>query len=72
MYLDLLRLTAGVAVVTGGGRAVGVACAGALGEAGARVAIADRDRQGLAASPAMTVPRTRPPWRSSSATPRAS
>ena len=56
MYLDRMKLDGRVAVVTGGGRAIGLACATALAEAGARVVIADRDptvlADGLAALPA--------------------
>ena len=41
--LDSFRLDDKVAVVTGGNRGIGMALARALGEAGARVAIAARD-----------------------------
>jgi NAD(P)-dependent dehydrogenase (short-subunit alcohol dehydrogenase family) len=41
--LDLFRLDGKVAVVTGGNRGLGEAFVRALGEAGARVAIAARD-----------------------------
>ena len=41
--LDSFRLDNKVAVVTGGNRGIGMALARALGEAGARVAIAARD-----------------------------
>jgi NAD(P)-dependent dehydrogenase (short-subunit alcohol dehydrogenase family) len=43
MYLEKLKLDGRVAVVTGGGRAIGLACAHALAEAGAKVVIADID-----------------------------
>jgi NAD(P)-dependent dehydrogenase (short-subunit alcohol dehydrogenase family) len=45
MYLDKLRLDGRVAVVTGGGRAIGLACVQALAEAGAEVLIADVDAE---------------------------
>ena len=43
--LDSFRLDGKVAVVTGGNRGLGRAFARALGEAGARVVIAARDRE---------------------------
>ena len=47
MYLEKLRLDGRVAVVTGGAQGIGLASAHALGEAGARVIIADRDPAAL-------------------------
>lgn len=41
MYLDRLRLDGRVAVVTGGGQGIGLACAEALAETGAKVIFAD-------------------------------
>jgi NAD(P)-dependent dehydrogenase (short-subunit alcohol dehydrogenase family) len=41
MYLEKLRLDGRVAVVTGAGQGIGAACARALGEAGAKVVVAD-------------------------------
>ncbi len=41
MYLDKFNLDERVAVVTGGGQGIGAACARALGEAGAKVIIAE-------------------------------
>lgn len=41
MYLEKLKLDGRVAVVTGGGQGIGAACARALGEAGAKVVIAE-------------------------------
>ncbi len=43
MYLDRFKLDGCNAVVTGGGRAIGLACAEALAEAGAAITIIDRD-----------------------------
>ena len=43
MYLEKLRLDGRVAVVTGGGGGIGLACCMALAEAGAHVIVADLD-----------------------------
>jgi NAD(P)-dependent dehydrogenase (short-subunit alcohol dehydrogenase family) len=43
MYLEKFKLEGRIAVVTGGGQGIGLACAEALGEAGARIVVTDRD-----------------------------
>ena len=43
MFAEKLRLDGRVAVVTGGGQGIGLSCARALGEFGARIVIADID-----------------------------
>ena len=55
MYLQKLGLSGRTAVITGGARGIGFACAQALGEAGARVIVADADpKAGDAAAAALT------------------
>ena len=48
MYLDRFNLKGRVAVVTGGGQGIGLACVEALSEAGAEVYIADRNPKAAA------------------------
>lgn len=55
MYLDRFKLNGRVAVVTGGGQGIGLACVEALAESGAHVYIADRDPKiALSGQAAMT------------------
>ena len=49
-HLDRFRLDGRHAVVTGGGQGIGLACAEALRDAGARVTVADRDPERLDAA----------------------
>ena len=48
MYLERFNLKGRVAVVTGGGQGIGLACVEALSEAGAHVYIADRNPKAAA------------------------
>jgi len=50
MYLEKLRLDGRAAFITGGAQGIGLACAEALAEAGARVTIGDRDAAALDAA----------------------
>jgi NAD(P)-dependent dehydrogenase (short-subunit alcohol dehydrogenase family) len=45
MYIEKLKVEGRVAVVTGGGRAIGLACCEALAEAGAKIVIAEVDAE---------------------------
>ena len=55
MYLEKYDLTGKVAVVTGGGRSIGLACSHALAEAGAKVVIAEIDPEAAASGQAELV-----------------
>ncbi|KQW80819.1 3-oxoacyl-ACP reductase [Brevundimonas sp. Root1279] len=50
MYLERLKLTGRVALVTGGASGIGLCCVEAMAEAGARVIIADRSREAIDAA----------------------
>jgi len=52
MYLEKFKLNGQIALVTGGGQGIGLACVEALAEAGAKVVIADRDPRLAAAGQA--------------------
>jgi len=52
MYLEKFKLNGQIALVTGGGQGIGLACVEALAEAGAKVVIADRDPKLAAAGQA--------------------
>jgi len=52
MYIEKYDLSGRVAVVTGGGQGIGLACASALAEAGAKVVIAEIDAEAAAAGQA--------------------
>lgn len=49
MYMEKLRLDGRLAVITGGGRGIGLAIAHAMSEAGAKLVLLDRDEHVLAA-----------------------
>jgi NAD(P)-dependent dehydrogenase (short-subunit alcohol dehydrogenase family) len=53
MYLERFKLKGRVAVVTGGGQGIGIACVEALAEAGAHVYIADRNPKASAQAQAV-------------------
>lgn len=50
MYLERLKLTGRVALVTGGASGIGLCCVEAMAEAGARVIIADMNREAVDAA----------------------